>query len=104
MTEDNKNEFLELIIKCLRQGYSEILNSQAKKLFLSYLKQDFKSIFPNIYDSMEAEMHNIDGHLLILLVMSIKALLFELQGLLDDERYQSLIEILDLWNVPRRFG
>lgn len=103
MTEDNI-EFLELLKQYLSQVHSEIMNSTAKKLFLLYFKQDFKSVFPNIYNSMEAEMHNIDGRLLILLAMSIKLLLFELQEHLEDEQYQSMIKILDLWNVPRRFG
>ncbi|KKM86922.1 hypothetical protein LCGC14_1274160 [marine sediment metagenome] len=80
------------------------MNSGTKKLYLSYLKQDIKSTFPNIYDSMEVEMHNIDSRLMISLAILIKELLFILQDHLEDGQYEDFKEVLDLWYVPRKFG
>ncbi|KKM63004.1 hypothetical protein LCGC14_1515920 [marine sediment metagenome] len=99
---DSKN--LELIKQSLKIVFSEIVNSKAKKLYLSYLKQDIKSTFSNIYDSMDVEMHNIDSRLMISLAILIKELLLILQDHLEDGQYEDLKEVLDLWYVPRKFG
>ena len=99
---DSKN--LEIMKQSLKIVYSEILNSGVKKLYLSYIKQDFKSKFPNIYDSMEVEMHNIDSRLLISLAVLIKEFLFILQDHLEEGQYEDFKEICDLWNGPRKFS
>ncbi|TET57076.1 MAG: hypothetical protein E3J52_10890 [Promethearchaeota archaeon] len=101
MTELN---YLELLKQCLTHVHSELMTSTLKSLFLSNIKQSYKIIFPNIYDFMEAEMHNIDSRLMISLVILIQGLLFELQGHLEEKQYEDLKEVLDRWYVPRKFG
>jgi len=101
MAESN---YLELLKQCLKQVHSELMTSTLKNFFLSNIKQSYKIIFPNIYDSMDAEMHSIDSRLMLSLVILIKGLLFELQDHLEKKQYEDLKDILDLWYVPRKYG
>ncbi len=100
----DKFDFLALLKQYLKHVHSEMMNSTIKSLLLSKIKQNYKTLFPNIYDSMEAEMHNIDSRLMLSLVVLIQSLLFELQGHLEPKQYEDLKEALDLWDVRRKFG